>query len=144
VGCHGEWLTTPNSFYSCPNYVELAYSIIRKQQSIGLQFCNAHFDSLQGFIKAMSILKEDYGKVFINFGEPMSVSQALAGRVDRSIHSFGPIVLQDLTAAESRQVVSLAHEIVNRQRQLTVSLDFDGIFQLFEFVRRIILFSIKI
>lgn len=52
----------------------------------------------------------------------MSVAEALRGRVDRSVHAFGPLVLQDLTPCEGRQVVGLAHEIINRQRQLTVRI----------------------
>lgn len=74
----------------------------------------------QRFIKALKILKEDYGKVFIQFGEPLSVSEALRGRIDRSVHSYGPVILQDLTPTESQHVVGLAHDIINRQRNLTV------------------------
>lgn len=82
-------------------------------------------------VKALSILNENYGNVYVQIGEPFSIKDYFGNRIDRSLHNFGPIQLQDLTKAESRQIVDLAHSIVDKQRELTVVTCFNLIAAVF-------------
>lgn len=77
-------------------------------------------ESTKGFFKALSILNENYGSVYVRFGKPFSVKDYFGSKVDRSLHSFGPVQLQDLTSSETKRIVRLAHAIVDEQRKLTV------------------------
>lgn len=71
-------------------------------------------------MKALRILNENHGNVYVNFGTPFSVKDYIGSKIDRSIHNFGPVHLQDLTPQESKQIVDLAHTIVDKQKDLTV------------------------
>lgn len=71
-------------------------------------------------MKALSILNENYGNIYVRFGESFSVKDYFGREIDRSLHSFGPVQLQDLTLSETKQIIRLAHAIVDKQRELTV------------------------
>lgn len=75
---------------------------------------------LQGFLKALSILNDSYGYIYANFGEPLSVKEYFGRGIDRSIHNFGPVKLQDLTPNELQHIIHLAHNIIRKQQDLTI------------------------
>ncbi|KAL0269875.1 UNVERIFIED_CONTAM: hypothetical protein PYX00_007463 [Menopon gallinae] len=77
-------------------------------------------ESTKGLFKALTILNESYGNIYINFGEPLSVRNYFGSNIDRSIHNFGPVHMQELTSDESKQISQLAHNIVRKQQDLTV------------------------
>lgn len=65
-------------------------------------------------------MKENYGNAYVNFGNAISIKDYFGDKINRSVHNTGPIHLQELTAAETKQIVKLAHTIIRKQRELTV------------------------
>lgn len=69
----------------------------------------------QGLIKALNVLDEKYGKIHVDFGEPISVRDFLNSQMfERSKHSLGPIHVQTLSDQEMAMIRVLSHHIVTR------------------------------
>ncbi|EEB19015.1 Dihydroxyacetone phosphate acyltransferase, putative [Pediculus humanus corporis] len=77
-------------------------------------------ESTKGFFKALSILNENYGNIYVNFGEPISLKEYFSTKIDRSKHCMGPVYLQQLSKEENDLIINLAYSIINEQRDLTV------------------------
>lgn len=68
-------------------------------------------ESTKGFFKALKIMDEQYGRIFIDFAEPISVKSALGKQIDRSPHTAVAAHLQTLKKDELEPVKRLANEV---------------------------------
>lgn len=53
----------------------------------------------------------DHGNMYINFGQPLSVSKYLGGNLDRFRHSQLPVHVQHLAKTELAIINKLAHHV---------------------------------
>ncbi|KAM4632971.1 dihydroxyacetone phosphate acyltransferase [Polymixia lowei] len=75
-------------------------------------------ESTMGLLRASRVLQEDYGKMHVNFGQPLSVRQLSQGKIDRSQYNLVPRDLPQKHTAEAQSCVSwLAHLMVRAQEQ---------------------------
>jgi len=73
-------------------------------------------ESTLGLLRARKYLQRRFGSVFVNFGEPISLADALGGERERFARG-GP----EVEAAKRRFVESLGHRIVERINWATVA-----------------------
>ncbi|CAG9762028.1 unnamed protein product [Ceutorhynchus assimilis] len=74
-------------------------------------------ESTSGFFKSLTILKESFGNIYFNFGEPISTRSFFQ---HKSQHSFGSIHLHETSEEEKKLIPPLAYEIIRRQQLCTV------------------------
>ncbi|XP_064601492.1 dihydroxyacetone phosphate acyltransferase-like [Liolophura sinensis] len=72
-------------------------------------------ESTSGLLKARSVLSEDYGSIHVHFGEPISIRQFSAGKIDRISHSLAPRYIASLSADEQELVHKFGHHVVLAQ-----------------------------
>lgn len=77
-------------------------------------------ESTKGMFKAFSILSQNYGLIYFDFGKPFSVKEYLKGRLDRFKHALEPAHVQILSKQELAVVTSLAYDVVNLQQDKIV------------------------
>ncbi|XP_066263116.1 dihydroxyacetone phosphate acyltransferase [Euwallacea similis] len=77
-------------------------------------------ETTSGFFKSLTILKEHFGNIFFQFGEPISARDFLEPQINRIKYSQGPLHLHEVNEEEKRVVPSLSYEIVRRQQVSTV------------------------
>ncbi|KAF5304886.1 hypothetical protein FQR65_LT00770 [Abscondita terminalis] len=82
-------------------------------------------ESTSGFFKSLSIIKERYGNIYIDFGEPISARSLLVSQIDRSFHNLKPTYMQEFTDKEKEVTSKLAIDIVNRQQKSAVITTFN-------------------
>lgn len=80
---------------------------------------------LQAFFKSLSMVKEKYGNVYVNFGEPLSAHQYFADKIDRSEHSTKPLHMQIANQKEREATSLFAETIVRHQQKLCVITTFN-------------------
>lgn len=68
----------------------------------------------------MKILKEHFGNIYYTFDDPISAKEFFGDKLDRSVHSMGPLHMKELTQYEKNFLPPLAYEIVSRQQRCTV------------------------
>ncbi|XP_062563083.1 dihydroxyacetone phosphate acyltransferase [Armigeres subalbatus] len=81
-------------------------------------------ESTKGLLKAMSILKENYGSIYFEFGEPISVKDYFGQELDRFQHAINPSHIQTLTKSELGMIQNLAFDVVHLQQQKIVLTTF--------------------
>lgn len=69
-------------------------------------------ESTSGLVKARGILSDDYGNIFIKFGNPMSVRSFCGPHVDRSIHSVHPRFETHVSDEEAAACARLSRWVV--------------------------------
>ncbi|XP_071963350.1 dihydroxyacetone phosphate acyltransferase-like [Antedon mediterranea] len=77
-------------------------------------------ESTSGLIKARSIFEDDYGSIYINFGEPISIRRLCEGHVDRAAYSLAPRFLFSLTKSDQRFIFELAYTVLLEQQKTLV------------------------
>ncbi|XP_045461662.1 dihydroxyacetone phosphate acyltransferase isoform X2 [Harmonia axyridis] len=77
-------------------------------------------ESTSGFFKSLSIIKESYGSVHLNFGHPISGRKFFGEKLQTSHHSIGSIHQQELSEYDKNIIPSLAHEIIHCQQKLSI------------------------
>lgn len=82
-------------------------------------------ESTSGFIKSLKIVNENYGNVYMNFGQPVSVREWFNGKIERKDHNLKPLHEQELTPNERSLVVEFAYEIIYKQQRLTIITTFN-------------------
>lgn len=82
-------------------------------------------ESTSGFLKSLSIIKERYGNIYIDFGEPISARSYFGSFIDRSFHSIKPTYMQEFTEREKESTSELANNIVNVQQKCAVITTFN-------------------
>ncbi|XP_053693173.1 dihydroxyacetone phosphate acyltransferase [Sabethes cyaneus] len=81
-------------------------------------------ESTKGLLKAMSILKENYGSIYFEFGEPISVKEYFGKDLNRAQHAMTPSHVQTLTKAELGMIQNLAFDVVHLQQEKIVLTTF--------------------
>ncbi|KAM8831772.1 dihydroxyacetone phosphate acyltransferase isoform 2-T2 [Spinachia spinachia] len=75
-------------------------------------------ESTKGLLKAVKVLREDYGSMHVNFGRPMSVRQLCQGKINRGQYNLLPRDLPRKPSGEALACVSwLAHLMVRVQEE---------------------------
>ncbi|CAO1406276.1 unnamed protein product [Diamesa serratosioi] len=83
-------------------------------------------ESTMGFLKAITNLKnQNYGKICMDFGEPMSVKEYFNDKVDRFKHSHDPVHVQQLDKDEIQCINDLANEVLRKQQDKIVIMPFN-------------------
>lgn len=82
-------------------------------------------ETTSGLIKSLKIVNDNYGNVYINFGQPVSVREWFNGKIERKEHNLKPLHEQELTADEKKIVVKFAYDIIYKQQRLTVITTFN-------------------
>lgn len=83
-------------------------------------------ESTMGFIKAITNLKnQNLGKIYFDFGEPMSLNEYFGVNVDKFKHSIEPAFVQTLNENDLQLVTDLANEVVRRQQDKIVIMTFN-------------------
>lgn len=83
-------------------------------------------ESTMGFFKAITNLKnQNLGKIFFDFGDPMSVNDYLGKKVNRFKHAIEPAFVQKLDSDELHLITDLANEVVCRQQHKIVVMSFN-------------------
>ncbi|XP_033104031.1 dihydroxyacetone phosphate acyltransferase-like [Anneissia japonica] len=79
-------------------------------------------ESTSGLIKARSIFEDDYGSIYINFGDPISIRTLCEGHVERAAYSLSPRFLFSLTKPDQQFIFELAYTVLlEQQKSLVVS-----------------------
>lgn len=81
-------------------------------------------ESTKGLLKAMSILKENYGSIYFEFGEPISVKEYFGKELNRFQHAVNPSHVQTLSKSELGMIQNLAFDVVHLQQQKIVLTTF--------------------
>lgn len=85
-------------------------------------------ESTMGFFKAITNLKnQNLGKIYFDFGEPMSVNDYFGVKVNRFVHASEPAFVQTLNKDETHLITDLANEVVCRQQHKIVIMSFNFI-----------------
>lgn len=72
-------------------------------------------NSMQGLIKALNVLDEKYGKIHVDFGDPISVRDFMDSHMFQiSKHNMGPLHLQNLSDEEMTMIRVLSYYLVRR------------------------------
>lgn len=83
-------------------------------------------ESTMGFFKAITNLKnQNLGKIYFDFGEPMSLNEYFGDRIDRFKHASEPAFVQNLSNEDSVLVSDLANEVVRRQQHKIVIMTYN-------------------
>lgn len=77
-------------------------------------------ESTKGLLKARTILNDDYGRIFMKIGSPISAWDFFRERIPRGVHNFGPRFLSPLTAEELILTEELAYHVVHVHQNLMV------------------------
>ncbi|XP_076318981.1 dihydroxyacetone phosphate acyltransferase-like [Tachypleus tridentatus] len=79
-------------------------------------------ESTTGLIKARSILRDNFGSIFMHIGDPVSVREFCGKQIDRSLHNLQPRFKFALTPVEQQVTMDLSvHIIRTHQRNLVLS-----------------------
>lgn len=84
-----------------------------KWLEIPLWFCI----QFQGLLRALSILNENFGNIYVNVGTPFSALDYFGSSFTKSIHALKPVEIRDLSNDENQLIQKLSHEVVYRQQQ---------------------------
>ncbi|KRT82110.1 hypothetical protein AMK59_4245, partial [Oryctes borbonicus] len=82
-------------------------------------------ESTSAFFKSLSLIKEKYGNVYVNFGTPISAYQFFNDKIDRTVHCSKPLYMQTSTESERKATSLLAESIVRHQQKLCVITTFN-------------------
>lgn len=82
-------------------------------------------ESTSGFFKALTIVNENFGNIYFEFGDPISVKQFLGSKLKRLQHGMRPVHSQELLDEEKAEITHLAENIVHCQQKLAVITTFN-------------------
>lgn len=72
-----------------------------------------------------SLAQNNYGSIYFDFGEPLSVKDYFKSAMNRFQHASEPAHVQILSKDELNSVTDLANEVVRRQQQKIVIMSFN-------------------
>nr|XP_022909839.1 dihydroxyacetone phosphate acyltransferase [Onthophagus taurus] len=113
--------------------INISYDRIMEEKLFGFELLGVPKpkESTSGFFKSLSIINENFGKVFINFGDAISAHDFFNGKIDRSCHNLDPVYLRKITESERRATSLLAQKIVESQQKLCTVTTFNLISAVF-------------
>lgn len=82
-------------------------------------------ESTSALIKSLKIVNENYGNVYMNFGQPVSAKEWFSDKMIRNNHSLKPLHEQELTTQEKQLAAKFAYEIIYRQQRLAIITTFN-------------------
>lgn len=83
-------------------------------------------ESTMGFFKAVTSMKDqNYGKIYFDFDEPMTLNEYFGTKVDRFVHASEPAHVQTLRSDELQLITDLANEVVRRQQNKIVIMTYN-------------------
>jgi glyceronephosphate O-acyltransferase len=68
-------------------------------------------ESTLGLLKSLTVLEQNYGSMYFDFGEPISVKEFFGERLNRFAHALEPAHVQTLTKTDLGLINELAHEV---------------------------------
>lgn len=77
-------------------------------------------ESTLALFKATKILRTNHGRMYINFGEPISVREYFGADLERIKHAQLPVHVQHLTRPELRHIADIGRHVVVQQQRLIV------------------------
>lgn len=83
-------------------------------------------ETTKGFLKAVTNLKDkNYGNMYFDFCEPISLNEYFGDKVDKFRHSSEPAYIQKLSNDELDLTNDLAHRVVQQQQNKIVIMTFN-------------------
>lgn len=83
-------------------------------------------ESTSGFFKAVkSLMDKNYGKMYFDFGSPISLNQFFGDKINKFRHSSEPAHVQKLNGNELLQTTDLAHFVVRQQQKKIVIMTYN-------------------
>ncbi|XP_058057884.1 dihydroxyacetone phosphate acyltransferase isoform X2 [Anopheles bellator] len=77
-----------------------------------------------GMLKALSIVKENFGTIYLEFGDAFSAKEYFGGKLDRVQHTVAPSYAQLLAQQERDAIQHLANDVVHLQQRRMVLTTF--------------------
>lgn len=115
------------SVYVWKLFLLFAYVLILIKQAVGAFDKECTCSSFQGLIKALKMLNERYGKVYVDFAEPISVRDLFqfSGLKRSPPTPASPQVHHALSIDETAFSMEVAHHVVQQQQRHSVITAFN-------------------
>uniref|UniRef100_A0A182TUY7 Phospholipid/glycerol acyltransferase domain-containing protein n=1 Tax=Anopheles melas TaxID=34690 RepID=A0A182TUY7_9DIPT len=77
-------------------------------------------ETTRGLLKALSIVRENYGTIYLEFGDPLSAKDYFGEGLNRTRHTVAPTFAQTLAREERDAIQNLANDVVHLQQHRMV------------------------
>uniref|UniRef100_A0A182JQR0 Phospholipid/glycerol acyltransferase domain-containing protein n=1 Tax=Anopheles christyi TaxID=43041 RepID=A0A182JQR0_9DIPT len=77
-------------------------------------------ETTRGLLKALSIVRENYGTIYLEFGDPLSAKDYFGDGLNRTRHTVAPTFAQTLAKEERESIQDLANDVVHLQQHRMV------------------------
>uniref|UniRef100_A0A182VQZ0 Phospholipid/glycerol acyltransferase domain-containing protein n=1 Tax=Anopheles minimus TaxID=112268 RepID=A0A182VQZ0_9DIPT len=81
-------------------------------------------ETTRGLLKALSIVRENFGSIYLEFGDPLSAKDYFGGGLNRTQHTIAPTFAQMLAKEERDAIQNLANDVVHLQQHRMVLTTF--------------------
>ncbi|XP_053671319.1 dihydroxyacetone phosphate acyltransferase [Anopheles nili] len=81
-------------------------------------------ETTRGLLKALSIMRENFGNIYLEFGDPLSAKDYFGDRLNRTRHTVEPTFAQVLAKDERDAIQNLANDVVHLQQHRMVLMTF--------------------
>ncbi|XP_058171620.1 dihydroxyacetone phosphate acyltransferase [Anopheles ziemanni] len=77
-------------------------------------------ETTRGMLKALSIVRENFGSIYLEFGDPISAKHYFGDGLNRAQHTVAPSFTQVLAKEEREAIQDLANDVVHLQQHRMV------------------------
>ncbi|XP_049277429.1 dihydroxyacetone phosphate acyltransferase [Anopheles funestus] len=81
-------------------------------------------ETTRGLLKALSIVRENFGTIYLEFGDPLSAKDYFGDGLNRTRHTIAPTFAQTLAKEERDAIQNLANDVVHLQQHRMVLTTF--------------------
>ncbi|XP_050068927.1 dihydroxyacetone phosphate acyltransferase [Anopheles maculipalpis] len=81
-------------------------------------------ETTRGLLKALSIVRENFGTIYLEFGDPLSAKDYFGDGLNRTRHTVAPTFAQTLAKEERDAIQNLANDVVHLQQHRMVLTTF--------------------
>uniref|UniRef100_A0A182SC00 Phospholipid/glycerol acyltransferase domain-containing protein n=1 Tax=Anopheles maculatus TaxID=74869 RepID=A0A182SC00_9DIPT len=81
-------------------------------------------ETTRGLLKALSIVRENFGTIYLEFGDPLSAKDYFGEGLNRTRHTIAPTFAQTLAKEERDAIQNLANDVVHLQQHRMVLTTF--------------------
>uniref|UniRef100_A0A182MMH2 Phospholipid/glycerol acyltransferase domain-containing protein n=1 Tax=Anopheles culicifacies TaxID=139723 RepID=A0A182MMH2_9DIPT len=81
-------------------------------------------ETTRGLLKALSIVRENFGTIYLEFGDPLSAKDYFGDGLNRTRHTIAPSFAQSLAKEERDAIQNLANDVVHLQQHRMVLTTF--------------------
>ncbi|KFB40728.1 AGAP001908-PA-like protein [Anopheles sinensis] len=81
-------------------------------------------ETTRGMLKALSIVRENFGSIYLEFGDPISAKHYFGDGLNRAQHTVAPSFAQVLAKEEREAIQDLANDVVHLQQHRMVLTTF--------------------